>query len=437
MANSVYLKLGFSISVNIPLFDVYNNYDCFFPETERLETDSPCLKHLVTVDIMLNITSPYPVYNPSMHLAYPDHIVINTGHYLHILNVTYIPTQEIQQIGTIPTLDSVKSSLNCFSDTVSEISENSETDFACGKPIEILTTKTNVVEAILQDFSEYDLENSECNKPFHELNISCEPLNVTGKNYYVESRYKILNKDSYVSFMSSAHCSKEKQIEKPKIDKKIAEKAYEFTEENEKYEKLSSFRKKRLADKKYEFSEDNSENIIPFNLLRQERKFLYRSQNRCIRSPDFFVSPRQTRSPRSPMLSPNNRGQFSPSYRNSGQSSSRSGQFSPSSPRNYSVRMSPVCRSPISPKDTMRRFNVYSPSHFDSDCSDTDLKLIMRQPNFVKTQEEKYFNSGLLIVDKKLEEKPRWIRKVVKRFCNLDFESSSLVSDVQSRGKSL
>lgn len=376
---------------------------------------------------MLNITSPYPVYNPSLHLAYPDHIVINTGHYLHILNVAYIPIQQTEII--VPTLE-IKTSLT-FSDTLSEISESaSEFDFVTNK---IDINKTNVVEAILQDFSEYDLESAECNKPFHELNISCEPLNVTGKNYFVnhiDSRYKILqNKDSYLSFMSLPHCSKEKQIEKNKIDKKNAEKAYEFTEENEKYEKLSSFRKKRLADKKYEFSEDNSENIIPFNLLRQERKYLYRSQNRVIRSPDFFVSPR--RSPRSPMLSPNNRGQFSPSYRNNGQSSSRSGQFSPSSSRSYNLRMSPICRSPISPKDTSKRINVYSPSHFDSDCSDSDSKLIMRH-NFLR-QEEKF--GGLLIVDKKLEEKPRWIRKVVKRFCNLDFETASLVSDVQSRGK--
>lgn len=44
--------------------------------------------------------------------------------------------------------------------------------------------------------------------------------------------------------------------------------AYEFSEDNEKYEKISTFRKRRLADKKYEFSEDNSENIIPFTKIR-------------------------------------------------------------------------------------------------------------------------------------------------------------------------
>lgn len=47
-----------------------------------------------------------------------------------------------------------------------------------------------------------------------------------------------------------------------------AAKAYEFSEDNEKCEKISTFRKRRLADRKYEFSEDNTENIIPYNRLR-------------------------------------------------------------------------------------------------------------------------------------------------------------------------
>nr|XP_014092377.1 uncharacterized protein LOC106618959 [Bactrocera oleae] len=50
--------------------------------------------------------------------------------------------------------------------------------------------------------------------------------------------------------------------------------AYEFTEDNEKCEKISTLRKRRLADKKYEFSEDNSENIVPFTKIRSANKNL-------------------------------------------------------------------------------------------------------------------------------------------------------------------
>lgn len=391
---------------------------------------------------MLNITTPFPVYNPILHLAYPDHIVINTGHYLHIINVSYtVPLQALHnfQLASLAKSSSQYTTSISYSDSQSDISESpSECD---------ITSKPNIVDAIIQDFSEYDLDQStECSKPFHELNISCDPLNVTGKNYYSESRIKFIQKDNIFikdtasvvqtnnSFVISAQSSTSKptNAEKPKIDKKIAEKAYEFTEENEKCEKLSLFRKKRLADKKYEFSEDNSENIVPFQLLRQERRFLLRTQNRLIRSPDYFVSPRAQglRSPRSPMLSPNN----------------RSGQ-SPSSPRNIycpSLRLSPgSCRSPISPRESARKVNVYSPNHIDSDCSDYETKLVLRQIHNVPAAKQpldfaetrNLTSAGLLIVDgKKIEEKPRWIRKVVKRYCNLDFENASLVSDAQSRG---
>ncbi|XP_017472984.1 PREDICTED: uncharacterized protein LOC108363958 [Rhagoletis zephyria] len=50
--------------------------------------------------------------------------------------------------------------------------------------------------------------------------------------------------------------------------------AYEFSEDNEKCEKISTLRKRRLADKKYEFSEDNSENIVPFTKIRSAKKSL-------------------------------------------------------------------------------------------------------------------------------------------------------------------
>ncbi|XP_053680898.1 uncharacterized protein LOC128731779 [Anopheles nili] len=51
-----------------------------------------------------------------------------------------------------------------------------------------------------------------------------------------------------------------------------AAKAYEFSEDNERCEKISTFRKRRLADKKYEFSEEptSEENIEPFNRLRNQ-----------------------------------------------------------------------------------------------------------------------------------------------------------------------
>ncbi|XP_062534995.1 uncharacterized protein LOC134204184 [Armigeres subalbatus] len=67
----------------------------------------------------------------------------------------------------------------------------------------------------------------------------------------------------------------------------VASKAYEFSEDNERCEKISIFRKRRLADKKYEFSEDSSHGdsvIVPFNGLRNQIRTRSFSQT-VIRSP--------------------------------------------------------------------------------------------------------------------------------------------------------
>lgn len=377
-----------------------------------------CSKHGFILHYMFSMSQPAPEFNPDISLAFPDHLVINTGHYIHILNVSsLIPPCTSYPLSSFCKEDEKISHLAPppppppNADCLSEASESASESFSAH----------SVVDSILDDFSEYDLEGSDCNKPFHELNISCEPLNVTGRSYHnmviqnvVESRIK-RTQDGLFSVPHSSGL--QKPPEKTKIiDKKIAEKAYEFTEENEKCEKLSSFRKKRLADKKYEFSEDNSENIVPFNSLRRERRYLYRSQNRCIRSPDFTST--LFLNPRSPMQSPN----------------SRCSQFSPGSIR--SLRNSPHhSKSPVSPRESARKFNVYSPS-LDSDCSDFESKLVLRQINnfpVAAYTDKVHSYSGLLLVDAKKAENPRWIQKVVRRYSSGDFENSSLVSG-QSRG---
>lgn len=71
-----------------------------------------------------------------------------------------------------------------------------------------------------------------------------------------------------------------------------AAKAYEFSEDTEKCEKISIFRKRRLADKKYEFSEDNLENIIPFTKLRSNRQtFPLRPGRSAKQQPNNSMSP--------------------------------------------------------------------------------------------------------------------------------------------------
>lgn len=406
---------------------IYNNY-CIYFLLDKLASGW-CLKHGFVIHFMFTMSQPAPMFNPHVSLAFPDHLVINIGHCIHILNISTVdPVRTVIPFHQDKYYDNkmiTHTPCNC-TDNLSEISES---------PSELFGNNS-VVDAILEDFSDYDLEGNDYNKPFHELNISCEPLNVIGKTYHnalvqniVDTRLKHLqttNKDCIFSMPQSSGL--QKQMEKSKIDKKIAEKAYEFIEENEKCEKLSLFRKKRLADKKYEFSEDNSENIVPFYSLRREKRCFHRVSSYCIRSPEFsnslFLSPRSP-SIRSPMQSPN----------------SRNGQFSPGGARHiYCPIMrnhSHYSKCPISPKDATRTFHVYSPG-LDSDCSDSDSRLILRQVHNISTSHindhKTQQHAGLLIIDGKHDEAPpKWIKKVVKRYSSIDFENSSLLSG-QSRG---
>lgn len=164
--------------------------------------------------------------------------------------------------------------------------------------------QTTIVDRIIADFAENETES--CNleksvllskidksilgnsKNFDELIITCggsssNPsvnLNQASSSSNVRllshQNHRIINKNlmrtagtciTTIDLNSTSSLpNTETTVPNKKLD--IAAKAYEFSEDNEKCEKISQFRKRRLADKKYEFSEDNSENIIPFNRIR-------------------------------------------------------------------------------------------------------------------------------------------------------------------------
>lgn len=160
----------------------------------------------------------------------------------------------------------------------------------------------NIVEKIIADFAECETDfiptekqqqpqspriNSAQNN-FNELVITCrnnidKPLKSTSSTKVRLLNYRsnriisknvtnLKNNITKVDFGPSQstnttiHPSGSSNNVNKNLDK--AAKAYEFSEDNEKCEKISTFRKRRLADKKYEFSEDNTENIIPYNRMR-------------------------------------------------------------------------------------------------------------------------------------------------------------------------
>lgn len=173
-----------------------------------------------------------------------------------------------------------------------------------------MATKTyepkNIVETIIADFAECETDLTPTEKQqqaprinstqnnFNELVITCrnnvdKPLRATSSTkvrllnhrsnrIISKSVTNMKNNITKVDFGSSpatnttttttipSGSSNNTNVNNKNLDK--AAKAYEFSEDNEKCEKISTFRKRRLADKKYEFSEDNTENIIPYNRMR-------------------------------------------------------------------------------------------------------------------------------------------------------------------------
>lgn len=214
-----------------------------------------------------------------------------------------------------------------------------------------------------------------------------------------------------------------------------AAKAYEFSEDNEKCEKISTFRKRRLADKKYEFSEDNSENIIPFAKLRSNRQMTFRSNPYS--SPNSqnsgFISPSHTNfdivhthraSPnhgfRSPCGSPvSNRHIMSPPVR----ATSLYGR-SPTYTKSFS-----------SPRLLGRRTyfdQMDSPLQLLSPRSDEFEVLKTIQPlNGVKPANMDVTNYGFISgnLDKLETEKPSCSKKLVRRFVEVDDATSVITSE--------
>ncbi|KAL3267973.1 hypothetical protein HHI36_007109 [Cryptolaemus montrouzieri] len=59
-----------------------------FSKTEDVVTEGWCAKHGFILHYTFPLSNPSPVFNPHISLAYPDYLVVNTGHYIHILNIT-------------------------------------------------------------------------------------------------------------------------------------------------------------------------------------------------------------------------------------------------------------------------------------------------------------------------------------------------------------
>lgn len=268
-----------------------------------------CLKCNLTIHTKYRFNESTQKFDPRIHLNAPDFIIMSENSLIHTINVK-LEMNKPKRAGSI-VLDSkyLKTAKVIEAGQVQNNVVNSEVTPDDERK------QISIVEQILADFSEYDVE-CPSPAPFIAKSLVTDTL--------LKGCEKQTTKVSVIPQSSAGMSSHAKPASPPSPELlEAAAKTYEFSEENEKCEKISIFRKRRLADKKYEFNEENTENIIPFNRTRSRTLrgpiYQYRTSphpsfrspcgspiaNRCIMSPPGFRSPSYyayRSSPTHPML---------------------------------------------------------------------------------------------------------------------------------------
>ncbi|XP_047020637.1 uncharacterized protein LOC124630704 isoform X1 [Helicoverpa zea] len=250
--------------------DIYNNFG------------KRCLEHNFAIHTKFFCTSDSSMYEPVVQLAYSNQIIIYTD-FIHILEIDFVkPDHEKNEREA----EDTKNYLD--REEISSIDTNPSTPASdVSAPFQSPKYQNNVVQNILADFSDLEMEPYQMSKPVRLPDVMGQELCIQASsishNLVEEWEGPSPSIRTLISppLRSPRRRPAESMSRFNETHRTIAEKAYEFVEEAEtKCEKLSMFRKRRLADKKYEFSEDNNENIVPFRVLRSNRKYFIGSTSK-------------------------------------------------------------------------------------------------------------------------------------------------------------
>ncbi|XP_035459348.2 uncharacterized protein LOC118282391 isoform X2 [Spodoptera frugiperda] len=244
-----------------------------------------CIQHNFAIHTKFFCTSDSSMYEPVVQLAYSKQIIIYTD-FIHILEIDFVePDPEKAEREA----EDTKNFLDRDREEVNSIDTNPDTPASdVSAPFQSPKYQNNVVQNILADFSDFEMEPYQMSKPVRLPDVMGQELciqasSISHHNLVEEWEGPSPSIRTLISppLRSPRRRPAESMSRFNETHRTIAEKAYEFVEEAEtKCEKLSMFRKRRLADKKYEFSEDNNENIVPFRVLRSNRKYFIGSTSK-------------------------------------------------------------------------------------------------------------------------------------------------------------
>ncbi|XP_046960748.1 uncharacterized protein LOC124530572 [Vanessa cardui] len=259
-------------------------------DEDDLNWSKRCLEHSFAIHTRFFCTSDSSMYEPVVQLAYSNQIIIYTD-FIHILEIDFVkPDQEKVEVPEENKFSLDRDELNSIYTNPSTPASDVSAAFQSPK------YQNNVVQNILADFSDFEVEPYQMSRPVQLPDVMGQELCIQASsishNLMEEWEGPSPSIRTLISppLRSPRRRPAESMSRFNETHRIIAEKTYEFVEEAEtKCEKLSMFRKRRLADKKYEFSEDNNENIVPFRVLRSNRKYYTgstsKSQSKRAKSP--------------------------------------------------------------------------------------------------------------------------------------------------------
>ncbi|CAH2106973.1 unnamed protein product [Euphydryas editha] len=259
-------------------------------DEDDLNWSKRCLEHSFAIHTRFFCTSDSSMYEPVVQLAYSNQIIIYTD-FIHILEIDFVKSDQDRT----ELLEESKFSLD--KEEINSIDTNPSTPASdVSAAFQSPKYQNNVVQNILADFSDLEVEPYQMSRPVQLPDVMGQELCIQASsishNLMEEWEGPSPSIRTLISppLRSPRRRPAESMSRFNETHRIIAEKTYEFVEEAEtKCEKLSMFRKRRLADKKYEFSEDNNENIVPFRVLRSNRKYYTgstsKSQSKRAKSP--------------------------------------------------------------------------------------------------------------------------------------------------------
>ncbi|XP_055903449.1 uncharacterized protein LOC129939453 [Eupeodes corollae] len=288
-----------------------------FDEDGFSRCDALCIKCNLTIHTKYSTTESDPKFNPHINLICPNRVIIIANGFIHMLHVDLEAAPNNNHNNHPQSIAAVAAVVRCtppqevhhHHHQQQPVVEKKQPSTAFPRQTPVAKEETigcdntnNIVARIIADFSDIENEAQTSGsgsgekaahrlgdpaktKNFDELIFTCGLSSGAGSsnssksqttsspavggsqtkvslvNHQGKRNHRIVTK-SYRNGITTVDLQGASTSSSDKAS------AYEFSEDNEKCEKIGTFRKRRLADKKYEFSEDNSENIIPFTKIR-------------------------------------------------------------------------------------------------------------------------------------------------------------------------